>query len=39
MDPPLLHNEPRLMGLSGSPSVLITLPPRVDTMMLQPTEQ
>jgi hypothetical protein len=39
MEPPLLHNEPLLIGLSGSPSVLITLPFRADTMMLHPTEQ
>src|SRR5215510_7979540 len=36
---PLLHKVPSLMGWLGSPSMLITLPLRVETTWPQPTPQ
>src|SRR5215831_16006317 len=36
---PLLHKVPSLMGCLGSPSMLITLPLRVETTWPQPTPQ
>lgn len=36
---PLLHKDPWLMGCSGSPSTLISLPPLVWAMSPQPTPQ
>ena len=36
---PLLHSDPRLIGWSGSPSMLTTLPPDAETIAPQPTPQ
>src|SRR5512147_1223586 len=36
---PLLHNVPSLIGWPGSPSMLMTLPPLVETTWPQPTPQ
>src|SRR5689334_7243089 len=36
---PLLHNVPSLIGWPGSPSILMTLPPFVETTWPQPTPQ
>src|SRR5512134_1519011 len=36
---PLLHKVPSLIGWPGSPSMLITLPARVETTWPQPTPQ
>src|SRR5215469_8589685 len=36
---PLLHKVPSLIGWPGSPSILITLPLRVETTWPQPTPQ
>src|SRR5690349_3802561 len=38
-DAPLLHRVPSLIGWLGSPSMWMTLPPRVDTTWPQPTPQ
>src|SRR5207344_1976875 len=38
-DAPLLHKVPSLIGWPGSPSMLMTLPLRVETTWPQPTPQ